>query len=155
LISSSTASMPILVNVARWWCTQSIGGDAMQGTDVAPAESTPRLRAAQSPPPASAGRINNQATHTRPSRHANSRWRGRISGPLMQEHPIKLVERVAGLMRIPALRHRRPRRSCSASTSPNVRSALAWRLDPRPRTRQPTQLGDRLGSISPLPWSGM
>jgi hypothetical protein len=28
-------------------------------------------------------------------------------GVLMPEHPIKFVERVAGLMRIPALRHRR------------------------------------------------
>jgi len=51
---------------------------------------------------------------------------------LMQEHPIKLVERVARLVRIPALRHRRhltlPRFNRS-----NVRRALAfataWRPD--------------------------
>jgi hypothetical protein len=51
---------------------------------------------------------------------------------LMQEQPIELVERVAGRMRIPALRHRRhltlPRFNLS-----NVRRALAfaaaWRPD--------------------------
>jgi hypothetical protein len=59
-------------------------------------------------------------------------------GVLMQEHPVKFVERVARLMRIPALRHRR-------------------HLLPPPLAAQPFQCDDPLedgsleaGAASPL-----
>ena len=67
---------------------------------------------------------------------------------LMQEHPIEFVERVAGLMRIPAVRHRRHR---LPATLPGQtlkrpdRRRLRHRLAPRPRPglRQPAQLRQR------------
>jgi hypothetical protein len=69
-------------------------------------------------------------------------------GVLMEEHPIKLMERVAGVMRIPAIRHRRQptlpsARPLQRPQRTSLRDRLAAR--PRPRTRQPTQLRDRLG----------
>jgi hypothetical protein len=69
-------------------------------------------------------------------------------GMLMQEQPIQLVERVAGLMRIPALRHRRHRLPAALPGKPLQRpdrGRLRDRLAPRPwtRPRQPPQLLQR------------
>jgi len=66
-------------------------------------------------------------------------------GVLVQEHPVQLVERVAGFMRIPALRHRRqrlaaplPGQALERSDRRRRRHRLTTRT--RPRTRQPAQL---------------
>jgi hypothetical protein len=51
----------------------------------------------------------------------------------MQENPVELVERVAGLMRIPALRHRRNRLAAPFRASrSSVLIALAFAIDWRP-----------------------
>src|SRR5215207_9816145 len=67
---------------------------------------------------------------------------------LMQENPIELVERVAGLMRIPTVGHRRHRLAAPLTGQPLQRpdrTRLSDRLTPRtwPRTRQPPQLLQR------------
>ena len=66
----------------------------------------------------------------------------------MQENPIELVERVAGLMRIPAFRHRRhrlaatlPGKRLQSPDRARLRCRLASR--PRPGLRQPAQLRQR------------
>jgi hypothetical protein len=127
----------------------------MQGNDVAPAESAP---------------LEPVKTHRRHRRAGSNRSHSPLAprqllmapqdlGVLMQKPRIELIERVAGLMRIPAIRHRRHTTLPPRPSRSNVRSALAFATASRPdlgldrASRRNSATASRSGS--PMPSSGM